>query len=122
MNNTPFFSIIMPLYNHEKFVGAAISSALNQNFENFELVICNDGSTDKSEDIVLGFNDKRIKYFKKNNGGAASALNACLLDTKGQYICWLSSDDIFHENKLSEHYLHHLNILSIESFVQHLLL
>lgn len=56
------FTIIMPLFNHELYVGEAIKSVLNQNYENFELVICNDGSTDNSFEIARTFSDNRIKF------------------------------------------------------------
>ena len=122
MNITPFFSIMMPTYNHQQYIGQAIESALNQTMENFELIICNDGSTDNTEDIIHQFKDQRIKYINKKNAGVTSALNACLMKSKGKYICWLSSDDIYDKNKLQAHFNYHSEIsntdLSIAPFGQ----
>lgn len=69
----PFFSIIMPLYNHSAYVGEAIESVLNQSLGDFELVVCNDGSTDTSLEVVQSFKDDRIKVINKPNGGTVSA-------------------------------------------------
>lgn len=106
----PYFSILMPLYNHEEFVGDAVKSVLNQIFEDFELIICDDGSTDQSLEVVSSFSDPRIKIWSKPNGGTTSALNSCLLRSKGEVICWLSADDIFSPHKLTLHFrAHHFN-------------
>jgi glycosyltransferase involved in cell wall biosynthesis len=104
----PFFSIIMPLYNHSAYVGEAIESVMHQSLEDFELVVCNDGSTDASLEVVQSFKDDRIKVISKPNGGTVSALNACLLKSQGEYICWLSSDDLFTREKLKRHHEFHL--------------
>lgn len=93
----------MPLYNHEAFVGEAIESALRQTFSDFELVICDDGSTDGSLQVASSFKDPRIRIISKENGGTASALNTCLLASTGRLICWLSADDLFEPQKLLEH-------------------
>ena len=103
----PFFTVIMPLYNHEAYVGHAVQSVLAQTFGDFELVVCNDGSTDGSLEIVDGFGDHRIRVIDKPNGGTVSALNSCLLNARGQYICWLSSDDLYAPGKLALHWEHH---------------
>lgn len=107
MSNSPHFSVIMPLYNHAQYVGEAVESVLGQSFGDFELIVCNDGSTDGSGEIVAGYDDPRITLINKPNGGTATALNSCLLKSRGRYICWLSSDDIFAEHKLRTHYRHH---------------
>ena len=104
---SPVFTIIMPLYNHAAYVGQAVESALLQTFGDFELVVCNDGSTDTSLQILDGYSDKRIRVIDKPNGGTVSALNACLLNAHGRYICWLSSDDLFASDKLKLHHAHH---------------
>ena len=103
----PYFSIMMPTYNHHEYIGQAIESALSQSMESFELIICNDGSTDNTEHIILQFKDKRIKYIKKDNAGVTSALNACLMESTGKLICWLSSDDLYDKNKLQTHFDYH---------------
>lgn len=104
---TPRFTIMMPLYNHAAYVGQAVDSALAQSFDDFELVVCNDGSTDDSLSIVDGYRDDRIRVIDKPNGGTVSALNACLLNARGRYVCWLSSDDVFAPDKLRTHHEHH---------------
>lgn len=109
------FTIMMPLFNHELYVEEAIKSVLNQNYENFELVICNDGSTDNSFEIAGTFSDDRIKFIDKPNGGCVSALNACILESAGDYICWLSSDDFFGKDKLNYHLYAHKNSNSLIS-------
>jgi glycosyltransferase involved in cell wall biosynthesis len=103
----PRFTVIMPLYNHAPYVGAAIGSVLAQSFGDFELIVCNDGSTDGSIDVVRGFADPRLRLIDKPNGGTVSALNACLFHSQGTYICWLSSDDLFAPDKLLTHERHH---------------
>lgn len=105
--NKPFFSVIMPLYNHAAYVGAAIESVFAQTFGDFELVVCNDGSTDDSLDVVNGFRDERLRVINKPNGGTVTALNACLLKSEGSHICWLSSDDLFDPGKLAAHHTFH---------------
>lgn len=104
-----FFSIIMPLYNHELYVGDAIRSVLNQKYSDFELIICNDGSTDNSFEVANSFTDERIKFINKPNVGTVSALNACLMKSSGDYICWLSSDDYYGDEKLNYHLYAHNN-------------
>ena len=66
------FSIIIPLYNQEKYIEKCLNSALSQDFRgSYEIIVINDGSTDKSEKILNGFNDTRLKIFKNQNGGLA---------------------------------------------------
>lgn len=105
--NKPFFSVIMPLYNHAAYVGAAIESVFAQTFADFELVVCNDGSTDGSLEVVNGLRDERLRVINKPNGGTVTALNACLLKSEGRHICWLSSDDLFDPQKLAAHHAFH---------------
>ncbi|MBC7494212.1 MAG: glycosyltransferase family 2 protein [Flavobacterium sp.] len=90
-----FFSIIVPLYNKKKYIAKTIQSVLNQTFINFELVIVNDGSDDKSELEVLKFNDSRIYLYQQNNKGVATARNVGIKNAKGNYICFLDADDIW---------------------------
>lgn len=96
----PKFSILMPTYNQANYLVASIQSILSQSYENWELIIINDGSTDNTQDIIETFNDQRIKYLIKENGGTASALNLGLEEIQGDFVCWLSSDDFYLEDKL----------------------
>lgn len=93
-------SVITPFYNSASFIGAAISSVLNQTYTNWELLLINDGSTDQSKEIVMSFNDSRIRYFEQENKGVAAARNLGLTHMKGDYFCFLDSDDIFPEDSL----------------------
>jgi glycosyltransferase involved in cell wall biosynthesis len=97
----PLVSIICPVYNAEKFLESSISSILNQTYQNWELLICNDASTDKSEEIIEKFlSDKRITYFGKSNSlGAFNAKNYLLKKAKGDYITFLDADDFIEKEK-----------------------
>lgn len=99
MITNPKVSIIIPVYNGEKYVKKAIKSALKQNYKNKEIIVINDGSTDDTEKIVKKFKDKII-YLKKENGGVSTALNLGLKNMTGDYFSWLSHDDIYRKNKI----------------------
>lgn len=90
----------MPAYNVEKYIADAIESVRKQTYSNFELIIINDGSTDKTEEISKGYTelDTRIKLFSKHNGGLSSARNYGLNQVSGDYILFLDSDDYISEN------------------------
>lgn len=66
IESSPIVTVLMPVYNAEKYLAEAINSILNQTFTNYELLIINDGSTDKSEEIILKYSDKRIRYIKND--------------------------------------------------------
>ena len=68
-------SVIIPLYNHEKYIKEAINSVLEQSVSDFELIIINDGSTDNSEDVVKAIKDDRIKYFYQENQGSHNTID-----------------------------------------------
>lgn len=91
----PKISVVMPAYNSEKYIAEAIDSILKQTYTDFEFIIINDGSTDKTEEIILSFNDKRIVYLKnEKNSGIVYTLNRGLDAAKGEYIARMDSDDI----------------------------
>lgn len=95
MNNTPLISVIMPVYNGEAFLKEAIESILNQDFTNFEFIIINDGSTDRSEQIILSYADPRIRYVKnETNIRLIKTLNKGIDLAKGKYIARMDADDI----------------------------
>ncbi len=100
----PFFSVIIPLYNKEKFVENAVKSALKQTFSDYEIIIVNDGSTDNSEAIVKAFTDPRIQYFSKENEGVAVARNFGINKAVGEYICFLDADDYWYPDFLKTMY------------------
>ncbi|MEG3439563.1 glycosyltransferase [Pannus brasiliensis CCIBt3594] len=99
----PRVSVIIPSFNHEKYIGETIESVLRQTYQDFEIVITDDGSTDNTVEIVKSFTDPRIKlfYFPRNRGACVAA-NHCLEHASGEYIAMLSSDDIFIESKLEK--------------------
>lgn len=87
------FSIIVPIYNIEEYVGKCIHSLLNQTYKNFEIIAVNDSSTDNSLRVLENINDKRIKIFSKINGGLSSARNYGISKSTGDYIWFLDGDD-----------------------------
>ena len=97
----PLVSIIIPVYNGADYMREAIDSALSQTYKNIEIIVVNDGSTDsgKTEKIALSYGDQ-IKYFKKENGGCASALNYGISKMQGEWFSWLSHDDVYLPNKV----------------------
>lgn len=103
MNNCELVSIIMPCYNAEKFISFSIESVLKQTYRNWELIIVDDYSSDKSVELVRQFNDSRIKLFiNEENLGAALSRNKALKEAKGKWIAFLDADDIWLETKLEE--------------------
>lgn len=98
----PKVSIIIPVYNGEKYIRQAIDSALAQNYENLEILIVDDGSTDNTNKICNSYSDSRIRYIYKKNGGVSSALNLGVKEMTGDYFSWLSHDDLYLPNKIAE--------------------
>lgn len=99
--NEPLVSIIIPVYNGADYMREAIDSALAQTYKNVEIIVVNDGSTDggKTEEIALSYGGK-IKYYKKKNGGCASALNYGISKMQGDWFSWLSHDDVYLPTKI----------------------
>lgn len=98
-NNNPLVSIVIPVYNGDNFLREAIDSALAQTYKNCEIIVINDGSTDGTENICRSYGD-RIRYFCKENGGVATALNLGIENMRGEYFSWLSHDDIYFPRKI----------------------
>ena len=105
----PKVSIIIPIYNVEIHLDKCISSIINQTYQNIEIILINDGSTDGSENICLKYAsfDQRIKYFYKQNGGLSSARNFGLNKFSGDYVLFVDSDD-------------YIDLITIEILVQKL--
>lgn len=97
----PLFSVVIPLFNKENFIQNTLNSVLNQTFNDYEIIIINDGSTDKSEQIVEEFNDSRIIYLSKLNEGVSAARNYGIQHSKGKYIAFLDADDLWLPSHLS---------------------
>ena len=100
--NNELISIIVPIYNTEKYLRQCLDSILNQTYTNFEVLLVNDGSTDSSGMICQEYveNDSRFRYFEKENGGASSARNLGLERSGGAYITFIDSDDWVEPNYL----------------------
>ncbi len=94
-------SVIIPAYNHERFVGAAIGSVLNQTYNRLELIIVDDGSTDGTPDVIAGFHDDRIRAVRQSNQDAYNALNRGLAMARGEMIAILNSDDVYPAERLA---------------------
>jgi len=99
---TPIVSVVMCVYNDEKNVAKSIESILNQTFANFEFIIVNDGSTDKTAEILNSYaqKDSRIKIFHKENSGTTASANFGISKARGKYIARLDSDDISYPHRL----------------------
>jgi glycosyltransferase involved in cell wall biosynthesis len=100
MNAQPLVSILINNYNYANFVGEAIKSALAQTYPHIEIIVVDDGSTDKSREVIKEFGD-RVRLVAKENGGQASAFNAGFAESKGDIICFLDADDLFVADKVS---------------------
>ncbi|TAN40354.1 MAG: glycosyltransferase, partial [Nitrospirae bacterium] len=96
----PVVSVIMPAYNHERYVAQAIESVLSQTFSDFEFIIINDGSTDTTGEIIKRYTDPRIVYHWQRNAGSDAAINRALELAKGSYVSIINSDDVYHEKRL----------------------
>lgn len=99
-----FFSIIIPLYNKENFVSETLKSVLDQTFTDYEVIVINDGSTDKSVAAVEQINDKRIKLFHQKNQGVSVARNKGIALAQADYICFLDADDFWYPHFLQSFY------------------
>jgi glycosyltransferase involved in cell wall biosynthesis len=98
----PLVSILVANYNYGRYIGQALDSVLQQTYPNFEIIVCDDGSTDDSREIVARYcsRDARIRLVAQENGGMVSALNAAYRPSQGEIICQLDADDLFLPRKL----------------------
>ncbi len=105
MNAIPKISVVLPVYNGEKYLREAVESILNQSFEDFELILVDDGSTDSTPTIIKNFNDSRIRTIRLNtNGGIVTALNKGLSAARGKYIARMDADDVSLPERLKKQY------------------
>ena len=95
-------SIIVPVYNAEKYIRQTIESVLNQSYEDFEVIFVDDGSDDRSADIISEVKDSRVRLLKNKSKGAYAARNYGLDEAKGRYISFLDADDIWDKDKLKK--------------------
>jgi hypothetical protein len=95
----PKISVIIPVFNGTNYLREAIDSVLSQTYKNYEIVVVDDGSTDETWAVIQSYGSS-LRSIRKENGGVASALNCGIQQAKGDYIAWLSHDDLFLPNKL----------------------
>ena len=87
-------SVVIPVYNTEQYLPRCIESLINQTYKNIEIVIINDGSTDKTDSIIKKYiNDSRIKYYNRSNHGIGKTRNFGIKEATGEYITFIDSDD-----------------------------
>ncbi len=99
----PTVSVLIPTYNADAHVARAIESILGQTFTDYELLICDNASTDKTVKVIASFSDPRIRLIKnQGNQGLAYSRNRLVAEAKGKYLAWLDADDISYENRLEE--------------------
>lgn len=102
-SNNPLVSVLLNCYNSEKFIEKAIKSVIEQNYSNWELIIWDDGSTDKTLSIISGYKDKRIKVFKNSmNLGLGKSRIRAIKEINGSLVSILDSDDYFEKDKIYE--------------------
>ena len=103
IGDNPLVSIIIPVYNGSNYLSQAIDSALAQTYQNVEVLVVNDGSSDagKVRDIAKSYGTK-IRYFEKKNGGVSTALNLGIREMNGDYFSWLSHDDFYLKDKIEK--------------------
>ena len=98
---SPLFSIVIPTYNRAHLIGKTIETVLRQEFQDFEILVVDDGSKDNTSDVVKKFTDSRIQYFKKENAERGAARNYGVARAKGSYINFFDSDDLMYPNHLA---------------------
>lgn len=99
----PLVSILICLYNAERFLASTLNSALSQSHRDFELIVIDDGSTDGSRAVLDTYTDPRVRVISQSNQGAAAALKAGLQAAQGVYIAPLDSDDLWEPESLATH-------------------
>lgn len=97
----PLVSIVMPAYNAERYIGQAIRSVIAQSHTNWELLVVNDGSTDKTADVIAQFNDARIHVYHQPNCGIGNARNTALEHAHGEFMCGIDADDVLPPESLA---------------------
>ncbi len=96
----PLISVVLPVYNREGLIVRTISSVINQTFSNWELIVVDDGSTDKTKEKVLNISDERVNYYFKENEERSIARNFGIDKAKGKYIAFIDSDDLWRTHHL----------------------
>ena len=100
-DTAPFFSVVIPLYNRADIVGDTIRSVQGQDWQDFEIVVIDDGSRDDPAPVIEAIGDPRVRYIRQDNAGGGAARNHGIKAARGRYIAFLDSDDLFLPGKLS---------------------
>ncbi|HYF96517.1 MAG TPA: glycosyltransferase family 2 protein [Patescibacteria group bacterium] len=104
MKNNPLVSVIIPCYNYGKYLPESIDSVFSQTYQNIELIIINDGSTDNTEEVAKEYIARylNLQYIRQENKGIIATRNRCLQEAKGKYLIMLDADDLLDENYIQE--------------------
>lgn len=101
----PLVSVVIPAYNHEKYVAECLHSVINQTYKNIEIIVIDDGSTDNTADVIeqiVASSNRDIRFVKKSNEGLIKTLNQSIVLVKGEYVAFLASDDVWLKDKLEK--------------------
>lgn len=104
IKDQPLVSIILSVYNDEKYIDKCLESIINQSFKSFELIVINDGSTDGSLNKIQSFEDERIRLFSQKNSGLPKSLNKAINLSRGKYIARIDADDICFKNRIESQF------------------
>lgn len=107
-SSSPVFSVVIPLYNRANVIETTLRSVLNQSFQDFEIIVVDDGSKDDPEPVIAAIGDPRIRYIRQDNGGGSKARNTGIDAARGAFVAFLDSDDTWLPHHL-EHALPHLS-------------
>ena len=99
--HTPFFSVVIPVYNRAAELRLAIESVRAQNFQDFEIIVVDDGSRDNPQEVIESFHDPRLHFIRQPNAGGGAARNRGIDETRGRFVAFLDSDDVFLPHHLS---------------------
>jgi glycosyltransferase involved in cell wall biosynthesis len=99
MSRTPRVSVVIPAFNHGRYVGEAVQSALDQSYPDLEVIVIDDGSTDNTREVIRGFGD-RVRYFHQENRGLAASRNRGIGESRGDFVAFLDADDLWLPRKL----------------------
>ena len=101
--NEALVSVVIPAYNSEQYINECIDSVLNQTYQNYEIIVIDDGSTDNTVNLVKQYNNEKIKLYHQMNSGSGAARNLGVKQAHGKWIAFIDADDIWLPDKLHKH-------------------